>query len=415
MTPQTKAALHDGAGDPVPDRIRADHAWMVAVRSRSAVAGGVISLELVPDSAMALPPWEPGAHIDVVLRTAQVRQYALCGSPAESDIWRIAVAEEFDGNHGSDWIQEHARPGSELRIRGPRNGFPLYPASHYLFVAYGIGIAPLLPMISHAEAFGADWSLLYGGQSRSSMPFLSELVGYRERVVVWPEDKYGPLGSPGSSAIRTPRCRSTAAGPESYSPPSGTTTPHGPPGLSTCGSRARGPSALVKSRHQLRVRAKSPSRASNRCRRHGTVATRRRRGTPRSGDPQARPHEYPQRCVAVRMGVTERGTGPVFPARMSASWHAWQTSAAAHCETPSWSGTPTAPGRVRHYLLPASPPRSGGPGAGYGGHGSPSAFGLGAPSRRVVIVAPRTGTCRLRRNLHDPLAPTTAAGKRSLG
>ncbi|MGC9537512.1 ferredoxin reductase [Streptomyces sp. UG1] len=156
-----------------------------------------MTLELASASAMALPEWEPGAHIDVVLSTGQVGKFALCGSLVQTHGWRIAVAGGSEGDQGPDWVQEHAHPGSELRIRGPHNDFPLHPASLYLFVAYGIGIASVLPMIARAEAYGADRTLRYGGRSRSSMPFLSELLGYRERVVVWPEDQYGPPGITG--------------------------------------------------------------------------------------------------------------------------------------------------------------------------------------------------------------------------
>ena len=46
----------------------------------------------------------------------------------------------------------------------------------YLFIAGGIGITPMLPMIAEAEAAGADWRLVYGGRSRSSMAFLRELA-----------------------------------------------------------------------------------------------------------------------------------------------------------------------------------------------------------------------------------------------
>ena len=49
-------------------------------------------------------------------------------------------------------------------LMGPRNNFPLVPARRYLFVAGGIGITPLLPMVPAAELLGADWQLLYGGR-----------------------------------------------------------------------------------------------------------------------------------------------------------------------------------------------------------------------------------------------------------
>jgi len=201
---------------PVPPRRGAEFEGTVTIRSRQTVADGVVSLELAPSSgdgeaeAEPLPPWQPGAHIDVVLPTGVTRQYSLCGpvdAAGHSARWRIAVLREPDGRGGSQWIHDHVREGDALRVRGPRNNFPLRPAARYLFVGGGIGITPLLPMIAEAEAAGAEWSLLYGGRTHGSMAFLPELAGYGERVSVRPQDQYGLLdlagflGGPDPSAL----------------------------------------------------------------------------------------------------------------------------------------------------------------------------------------------------------------------
>ena len=45
-------------------------------------AEGVISLRLARiESDAPLPPWEPGAHIDVYVPDGTTRQYSLCGDP----------------------------------------------------------------------------------------------------------------------------------------------------------------------------------------------------------------------------------------------------------------------------------------------------------------------------------------------
>ncbi len=59
-------------------------------------------------------------------------------------------------------------------MRGPRNRFPLVEAPAYAFVAGGIGITPVLPML-RALPEGTEWRLLYGGRTRASMPFLEEI------------------------------------------------------------------------------------------------------------------------------------------------------------------------------------------------------------------------------------------------
>jgi ferredoxin-NADP reductase len=62
-----------------------------------------------------------------------------------------------------------------------------------LFVAGGIGITPLLPMVEDAVRRNADWQLLYGGRSRTSMAFLDVLTAHGDRVEVRPQDEYGLL------------------------------------------------------------------------------------------------------------------------------------------------------------------------------------------------------------------------------
>lgn len=168
----------------------------LTVAARTPVADGVVSLTLRrPDGGM-LPAWAPGAHIDVLLdgdADGLIRQYSLCGHPAEREAWQIAVLREPEGRGGSAYVHDHLREGSTVRVRGPRNNFPLRPANRHLFVAGGVGITPILPMVEAAEAAGADWSLLYGGRTRTSMAFLDRLAPHGDRVLVRPQDEYGLL------------------------------------------------------------------------------------------------------------------------------------------------------------------------------------------------------------------------------
>ncbi|MFJ9005705.1 PDR/VanB family oxidoreductase [Streptomyces canus] len=168
----------------------------LTVAARTLAADGVVSLTLRrPDGGM-LPAWTPGAHIDVLLdgdADGLVRQYSLCGHPAERGVWQIAVLREPEGRGGSAYVHDHLREGSTVRVRGPRNNFPLRPATRHLFVAGGVGITPILPMVEAAEAAGADWCLLYGGRTRTSMAFLDRLAPHGDRVLVRPQDEYGLL------------------------------------------------------------------------------------------------------------------------------------------------------------------------------------------------------------------------------
>ncbi|MES9539415.1 MULTISPECIES: PDR/VanB family oxidoreductase [unclassified Actinomadura] len=157
------------------------------VRSMAWEAAGVLSVTLADPGGAPLPPWEPGAHLELDLGK-WVRQYSLCGEPGT---YRIAVLYEPDGRGGSAYVHEELRPGHTVRVRGPRNRFPLEDAPRYLFLAGGIGITPLLPMIAQAAESGVPWRLVYGGRSRSSMAFLPELARYGDAVTVVPEDGDG--------------------------------------------------------------------------------------------------------------------------------------------------------------------------------------------------------------------------------
>ncbi|MFE9448394.1 PDR/VanB family oxidoreductase [Streptomyces sp. NPDC006739] len=165
----------------------------LVVAGREPAADGVLALSLCHPLGEELPAWEPGAHVDLVLGPGLERQYSLCGDPGDRARWRVAVLREPDGRGGSAHVHEELRQGDKVRVRGPRNHFPLRPAPAYRFVAGGIGITPILPMLAAAEAAGAEWTLLYGGRTRGSMAFTEELARYGDRVTLAPQDETGLL------------------------------------------------------------------------------------------------------------------------------------------------------------------------------------------------------------------------------
>lgn len=172
----------------------------VKVVGKEQVADGVVRLVLRRSCGEGFPAWEPGAHVDLVLDEDLVRQYSLCGDPGRSDVLEVAVLREPAGRGGSAFVHDKVEVGDRLRIRGPRNNFPLVEADEYLFVAGGIGITPILPMVRAAAAAGARWRLVYGGRTRRSMAFLEELADYGERVRIRPQDETGLLDLAGELA-----------------------------------------------------------------------------------------------------------------------------------------------------------------------------------------------------------------------
>ncbi|WP_110208957.1 PDR/VanB family oxidoreductase [Nocardioides daejeonensis] len=165
----------------------------VRVTGCDQIAAGVRRLRLEARDGAALPAWEPGAHLDLLLPSGLVRQYSLCGPVGTTGEYEIAVLCEAAGRGGSVEVHGALAVGDELRIAGPRNRFPLVPSPRYVFVAGGIGITPILPMIEEAERAGAAWRLVYGGRSRSTMAYLDRLDRYGERVLLQPQDEFGLL------------------------------------------------------------------------------------------------------------------------------------------------------------------------------------------------------------------------------
>lgn len=185
-----------------PDIVEVRRTLDVVVDDITEEAGGVRSLRLVAADGADLPGWHPGAHVDVVLPSGRQRQYSLTGSPRAHDHYRIAVRAiplEHGGGGGS--LEVHSlEVGQPLTLRGPRNAFPFIGVDHYLFVAGGIGITPIRPMLYDAIERGADWQFVYTGRDRGSMPFLAELTelaaAYPDRVHLRPDDEFGvPTGA----------------------------------------------------------------------------------------------------------------------------------------------------------------------------------------------------------------------------
>jgi ferredoxin-NADP reductase len=213
--------------------------WMVAaqpggeatremrVAAKRPLAEGVVELELVPVDGAAPPRWEPGAHVDLHLPGGAIRQYSLCGDPAGP--LRVAVLREADGRGGSRHLHDVTAVGDTLSVGGPRNNFALAPSRRYLFIAGGIGITPMIPMIAAARRAGAEWSLLYGGRTRRSMAFRDLLEGSAE-VTIAPQDEVGLLDL--DAALGTPLAETLifSCGPEPLLLAVEAASAHWPPG-----------------------------------------------------------------------------------------------------------------------------------------------------------------------------------------
>ncbi|WP_406449279.1 PDR/VanB family oxidoreductase [Streptomyces sp. NBC_01622] len=162
------------------------------VRQARWVAHDVVELRLTRATGGALPAWEPGAHVELVLPSGLRRAYSLCGEVTDAEAWTVAVHRVPDGRGGSREIHETALVGRELEVRGPVNRFPLVPAEGYLLLAGGIGVTPLLPMARELTARGLPWRLVLGARDRSRLVYAEELVELGgDRVLLVPQDEAG--------------------------------------------------------------------------------------------------------------------------------------------------------------------------------------------------------------------------------
>jgi ferredoxin-NADP reductase len=153
-------------------------------------AEGIVSLHLAPTEGQ-FPVWTPGAHIDLHLGPDLVRQYSLCGDRQALNRWRIGVLREPESRGGSEFVHEKLSIGDRIECSAPRNNFELVDAQEYLFIAGGIGLTPLLPMIAQCEERGMPWRLAYGGRNATTMAFTGELEKYGDKVSLWPQDERG--------------------------------------------------------------------------------------------------------------------------------------------------------------------------------------------------------------------------------
>ncbi|MEU1549865.1 PDR/VanB family oxidoreductase [Nocardia sp. NPDC005745] len=171
----------------------------MVVDSTELVADEVLAIDLVSPTGQSLPAWFPGAHVDVHLPSGLIRSYSLCGDVTNRSGYRVAVLHVHDGRGGSAEVHHLYGGGSRpaehhryLRISLPRNNFELVDAEQYLFIAGGIGITPLLPMLEQVSAQGRRWRLVYGGRSMDSMAFravIERLQGGQVEFV--PQDTRG--------------------------------------------------------------------------------------------------------------------------------------------------------------------------------------------------------------------------------
>lgn len=123
-----------------------------------------------------LPPYKPGAHIDLHLANGLVRQFSLVVPNSDHASYVVGVKRDENSRGGSHYIIEKMKVGDEIKISAPRNTFPLVEdAEHVTLFAGGIGITPIWCMVQELAARKRSWKLYYACRSRADMAFLETL------------------------------------------------------------------------------------------------------------------------------------------------------------------------------------------------------------------------------------------------
>jgi vanillate O-demethylase ferredoxin subunit len=140
----------------------------------------VKEFRLAPADGAAVPPWQPGAHVELAFvsraGTRHRNAYSVVGE-ADGRL-RIAVQREADGRGGSRVLHDEFAAGMELEASAPRDDFQLHPgARRTVLVAGGIGITPIVPMARALDAAGAPYDLHYIAKDPARLVLAEDLRG----------------------------------------------------------------------------------------------------------------------------------------------------------------------------------------------------------------------------------------------
>lgn len=159
--------------------------FAVRLARRVEMTADIARFELEALGGGELPPFEAGAHIDVVVAPEYLRQFSLAGDPLDNRAWLLGVQRELQGRGGSALMHRAFRPGRTLFVSRPRNHFALdESATRSLLFAGGIGVTPLLAMAHRLHALGADFELHYSAPGRGDAAFVADIeaAAWRERA-----------------------------------------------------------------------------------------------------------------------------------------------------------------------------------------------------------------------------------------
>lgn len=163
----------------------------VSVEAISPNGLGNLSLKLIPETGKLFPEYSAGSHIDIMIPGIGPRQYSLCGMPDHRECYEVCVKLGDISRGGSHYLHHELNAGDRLSISRPRNHFPLPAAGHYLLLAGGIGITPLLAMAEEIARQQIDFEIHYYVSGAQHVAFAArlEMLSMAGKIVIHCSDE----------------------------------------------------------------------------------------------------------------------------------------------------------------------------------------------------------------------------------
>ena len=137
------------------------------------------TFELVDPESAELQAFSAGSHIEIELPDNIRRHYSLCNDPSETHRYLIAVLQEQESRGGSQSLHYGVKEGDLLEVSMPKNNFSLdQRGMHFILIAGGIGITPLLSMAYKLKTLRKPFELHMCARSHEYVPFKKELEGF---------------------------------------------------------------------------------------------------------------------------------------------------------------------------------------------------------------------------------------------
>lgn len=145
-----------------------------------------VSISLnIPDQLKGKFTYDSGQYITlkhIVNNEDVIRSYSLCSSPFEDD-FRIGV-KKIEGGKMSTYLNDELTENDSLEVMLPEGRFSIHPdeniEKHYIGIAAGSGITPVLSMIKSVllMELKSTFTLYYVNKDKASVMFQGEIETY---------------------------------------------------------------------------------------------------------------------------------------------------------------------------------------------------------------------------------------------